>query len=396
MTRSNSPLIAIQTACDGLDRRMQAWNARVPTHMALAVVVGILGTLGSLFWFFTPTIIYHPPERIRDFAALCADPFTRDLTEPFLAYRILTPALAWALGLRGASGLALQYLALVGLLATVFALFRREAGNLPGLAAVAAIGSTFTVIWSSGYAGFPDSVSHACLALALLFRRPPAIAMALTLAGLNDERSFLAAPLIVLWHVYHRPDNRARCLLAQGTAAICAFVAVWLLRQSLTHGIVGPGIVRPELYGRIYEKVLLEGRPWDSTWGKFVFNVFMGFRWLWLLPVLGLLVPGGRSDRYILAASLVVMLIGSLSAATVADVSRSVGFLFPGLLLALSHLLRIRNFPRFHWTFALLMLQLFTPVFYHVGDWSGHCRPYPVEFVRLLTGIDPVDVVLRR
>ena len=389
-------MTALPPLLAAMEARLQASGVRLPARVLMALVIGLAGTVASLFWFFTPTILYHPPERIRDFAALCANPFTRDLTEPFLAYRIFTPALAWLLGLRGISGLALQYVALAGLLATVFALLRREAGNVAGLAAVAALGGTFTVIWSSGYAGFPDSVSHLFVALALLSRRPSVTFLTLTAAGLNDERAFLALPLVVLWQIYLTPDRVRRVLLAHGAAAVGAVIAVWFTRQALTHGLIGPGITRPTLYGRIHEKVLLSGQPWDSTWGKFSFNVFMAYRWLWLMPLLACIVPASTLQRRICVLALAVLVAGSLSTVIVADVSRSVGFLFPALLLALLHLLRTPGLSHWRWAAGLLLLQLLTPVFYHVGDWSGHCRPYPVEWIRLVTGIDPVDVVLRR
>jgi len=381
-------------AFDAVIARLAAAETTRRGRLGVALLVGTCATLASLFWYFNPTdLLYHPPARLDDFARQCAAPLTRDLVEPIIAYRIVTPIIAWLLGLRGVSGFVVQYLALIGALAVIHVVVRQQRGTAAGVLAAAAVASTFAAIWPLGYPGYPDAVTHLFVALALLPLGPAALMLCLTLAALNDERALMAFPLVALWHWTIGPRD-ARKLLTVGGALVVAGANYLFLRHALTVGWIGPGITPPEEYAKM-QSFVERFTPYNSNWPTFLWNVFCGFRWLWVLPFLAALSAPKHLPRYVAWLLLAYTLAAALPTLVVEDVSRSIGFLFPALLLAL---LFVSDMPlrlRRTLVVSLLALQLLTPVIYWVGTGGRNFRPYLVDFIHLVTGHHPANLIRR-
>ena len=94
--------------------------------------------------------------RLQDFLKLCANPFTRDLSEPFLAYRISVPVLAWILQLPPTVCTFIQLLFLIAAYAVLFRVVSKRTGN-PTFAVlvVAGLSLTFFAHWTNRWLGFP-------------------------------------------------------------------------------------------------------------------------------------------------------------------------------------------------------------------------------------------------
>ena len=384
-----------QTRVQNLNRWICHQEKTQSGRVGVALITGTLFSLLSMFLYFPPDFIESPPDRLKDFAAMCANPFARDLLEPILAYRITAPAIAWLLGLRGASGLIVQYGAIVLLLASVYLLLSRRIGSLPAILGVAAVSSSFTVIWPSSYPGYPDSVTHLLIALTLFTTKLPLVTLLCFLAMMNDERAILAWPLIVLWHVYDHPREVRPVLFRLLPAVAVSLVLVIGLRHALTVGWIGPGVQTPALYGQLYAQVILQLSPWGSTWTKFFFSIFMGYRWLWVLPVLVLLWSDNTLQKWFPILLLPYLALGALTAMAVGDVSRSTGYLFPGILLAILWTKRhVTANRQVRIVRAICLGQLITPVFYFVADWSRLHRPVAVEVIRAVTGFDVIHAIV--
>jgi hypothetical protein len=354
-------------------------------------------------WMLT-TFLYSPPfwvplagggpspSRIDDFNALCANPLARDLNEPILAYRVLTPALAWLLGLRGFSGVILQYLAIPATLGLVFHAMTRRGGRATALLATIGVACSYTILWTNTKPGFPDSITHLAVA-ALLVSNHRGLLILLTACGtLNDERFVLAIPFLLLWHA---TSGSLRGLVKEGAVPTAA-IALGLLiaagvRFALESGRIGPGIEVPELYAELGS---LERRGPHDGWTSYLVNVVMSYRWLWIVFVLALLGPARwNAARYGYVVSLVLVVIAS---AGVADVSRSIGFAFPAFLIAVCDLPRMGTRPN-RWLRPLVFLCLATPCF-HVNQAIGGKglnvqleRPLPFSILRAATGWDVLD-----
>jgi hypothetical protein len=384
---------ALGRAWEALCGRLERMS---PLRAALAA--GFLAWGVSTF-FYAPPFWLHlagggpNPSRVDDFIALCHDPLTRQLHEPILAYRITTPVLAWLLGLRGFSGVILQYAAIVATLALSFDVLAWRTDRRLALVVTLGIACSYTIIWTNTKPGFPDSVTHLAVALALCVANP-FFAAGLTLLGtLNDERFVLSIPFILLWHA----GPGSFCAMAGRTwKLLLGFAAglsgVVLVRHALTVGWIGPGISLPVVYQQMGQTGAAF-RPWEG-WRGYLVNIPLGYRALWVLPVYFLLrrqsPPAGAFKLLFLGA-----LIAALFACSfVGDVSRSVGFFYPALLLAAWQCHRTDPRRTLQVCGVSLLICLVLPAFHLVSGggavfWQ---RPLILSLLRAATGWDVLQL----
>jgi hypothetical protein len=333
--------------------------------------VGLSAWVLSMFMYFTP-LFYYPDMRTRwdAFLAMCANPVARDLSHPILYYRVTTPVIAWLLHLPGVTPIAIQYIAMVATLVLIYVAMARRTTAMMALATTIGLSLTFLTQWVNVFPTYPDSVTHAAVVLCLLYPRA-GLAFALTVAGtMNDERFVVAIPFILFWHLGWTGwraglIRHGRFLLGLGLG----LVVVLILRHALAVGWIGPGIATPETYVKIKTDSILAFQPYGSTWPKFAVSAFMGFRWIWLVPLafLATRIPGAHP--FAKPAYGLLLFAGALSCAVVLDVSRSIGFLFPAVLVAATELYRQRAewTVRLHgWVIALLLV---TPTCIFIGQW---------------------------
>jgi len=338
-----------------------------------------------------------PPSRVDDFIALSANPLTRDLHEPILAYRITTPLFAWLLGLRGFSGVILQYLAIPATLAAVYYAMAGRTTRRLALLSTLGLACTYTCIWTNTKPGFPDAVTHLAVAMLLISRHPFLILSATVLGTMNDERFVLSIPFLLMWHGNF---DSFRALLQSTRTPILVFVAglgiVFALRYSLTNGIIGPGIERPEVYDEFAGKTssILQITPHDG-WTQYWCNVLMSYRFLWIVFPLALLSMRHWTVRLLFTASVILVLAG---AGFVADVSRSIGFAFPAFLLAVTAMSQRIVRPARLLAVAV-GLCLVTPSFHVTVTQPDSAlniqleRPLPFSLIRAYSGWDVMDLV---
>jgi len=309
---------------------------------------GLLSALmiGLAIWLFGICIKFpyvlltaNPyPSRLDDFLKLCANPFARDLNVQYLAYRIIVPVIAWITHLPATVCTFIQLPFLIVTYAVLFRVVQKRTQD-PAFAVlvVAGLSLTFFAHWTNSYFGFPDSFSHLCSALALASANPIVLMFTCILGTLNDERWIFSIPFIVYWHssACAKIDVLNWLEALRASAFITAgLICVVVIRHALTVGWIGPGIAEPELYKEYASFSIADLHPYHSTWVLYILNVAMGFGWYWFVmlrtlgqqlfsrvPVAGLLFGGG-------------LLFGSLASMLVEDVSRSVGFLFLGLIIA--------------------------------------------------------------
>jgi hypothetical protein len=358
---------------------------------------------GMVAWILT-TFLYSPPfwvplagggpapARIDDFNALCANPLARDLNEPILAYRILTPALAWLLGLRGFSGVILQYLAIPATLGLVFHAVSGRSGRSTALLATIGVACSYATIWTNTKPGFPDSITHLAVASLLVSNQRGLLVLMSACGTLNDERFVLAVPFILLWHA---SSGSLLGLVKEGAAPAASILfgllIAALVRFALESGRIGPGIEIPELYDELGS---LERRGPHDGWSSYLVNVVMSYRWLWLVFVFALVrAAPWNAARSLYVLSLVLVVIAS---GGVADVSRSIGFAYPAFLIAVCDLPRIGSRPN-RWLLPLVLSCLATPCFHVNQAVEGKGlnlqleRPLPFSILRAATGWDVLD-----
>lgn len=362
---------------------------------AAALLVGVIAALLAVFISFPGTILYHPlfGSRISDTLRLSHDIFDRDLQEDILAYRIVVPLLSGWTGTNRPWLLVVvfQWATIVLALAISFLAIARRMGKDGVRFAwplTLALGLSFFTFWSYYGSGSFDAVTQLTLALALLISRPWPLALLALVGTLNDERFLIAAPFIVLWHAQGtRIRELVRSTWPRIAALLLALGAIAFFRHGLTSEPWGKPMLVPKVYQLIWQDAILGLKPYGTHsrttgWLVFLVNVFMSFRWLWWVVLAFLLTPlpnVSRTFKFLFAGALVAAV---LSTATVMDVARSVGFLFPAILLAAVHWIPANSLRAARQLWWLLLLLIVTPVFCINGNLPAFWLPLPLEAAR--------------
>ncbi len=176
-----------------------------------SIIIGFISWVFSIL-LFSPRLTLFLGEgsgttRRDVILAQCIDPFAKNLKEPILAYRIIQPSIAKALGwcgerreilaLMGSPGIA--YIALIlTLIILNFALKKRFSNSL-SLLATFGLATTHLTQWVNTHWGHPDSLTFLPISLLMISRHPILIIIGTSIGCLNDERIILSLPFILLW-----------------------------------------------------------------------------------------------------------------------------------------------------------------------------------------------------
>ena len=214
--------------------------------------------------------------------------------------------------------------------------------------------------WTDPRGNF-DAAAVLLLLVAMLVRKPPLILVGALAATFVDERAFIVAPLVALWHLLRDDDPRQpkamRDLAWVPALTVVAAMAAHLVIRSWLKARYGVG----EGQNRS------PGDPWTQL-NNYPNGIWGALEGYWLVALAGLATMW-RSGRRLLAtgASLVIgvtLLVG----VSVFDISRSVGFIFPIVPVAL---LAMRPVER-SWKESLLWVaaavSLLWPLLYAADD----------------------------
>lgn len=343
-----------------------------------AVVVGCMVAVGAfLLYSPPPTLWLYPPVRLEDFAKLCAWPLARNLSSIHVGYRITTPVIAWLLGLRGSQGVILQYLGNIAAFSIIYVALRRRTDSRIAFLSTAALGTTMVAHVSNEWMGYPDSVTNLCVALSMLSPHPLALGAMAVFGALNDEKFLLSVPFILVWHLAGGSftDSVRRSIRMLG-GLTCGFVVVLAVRLSLERGIIGPGLPATGIGGGV------GGSPWSYV----LLGAFFGLRWLWVIPVLTLVLLRHTKSYWAAIATAAFLVLGccGLRVKINLDFSRSAAALFPAVLVGVKLL-----FDNYKWATARIIVPVFlacllTPQLNIIGDtWIEWIRPLPLSLIRV-------------
>ena len=385
--------------------------------LALALAMGFLIWGYEMFWKF-PQGLYHIEHnpRLGDFLDLCENPFQRNLQEPILAYRMTIPLFAWLLNLSPQFCASLGFLCLIAAYGVLWlALYRRSSATYATLLSLT-LSQTFFGHWSNRWIGVPDSLTHLCAALALLTRNPILLAVLVVAGMMNDERFIFSVPLIIWWHIWDKKNDESafqdettseairRNLFQHKEVIIGLLIGLGLtfaLRYALTVGLIGPGIVKPDVYLQMQDQVKsgFSWRPYFSTWPLFAINVTLAWSWMWFYGFTFFRDTRKTWGLAVMLAWVAYLLAGLLASSLVVDVSRSVGFLFLFLLVgALSDYAASPEKASKH-VWILLVLMTLIPSLYYTGPSGAVFIPYPIdqlnEWSRNHYGLDTFQMLKR-
>ena len=361
-----------------------------------SIIVGFFSWLFSIF-LFSPRLTLFLGEgsgttRRDELLAQCIDPFTKNLKEPILAYRIIQPSIAKALGwcgerreilaLMGSPGIA--YIALILTLAIFHFSLRQRFSNNLSLLVTFSLATTQVTQWVNTHWGHPDSLSFLPISLLMISRQPILIVVANLIGFLNDERMILSLPFIFLWWwpVKKSWKESFKNLFPIIFYSFIGIAIALLIRIFLQQGLIGPGLNESSDY---FNKLNTFSRIFDpSNWFGFLVMVFLGFRWLWTIPILGLIVLIKRKLSIRMFIFIFSSAISILFTFTVSDVSRSCAFFFPMIPVAIEIIKDHSGWPESKlklWISLIIGLNVLTPALKMYGIPSDWLSTNPLEWV---------------
>jgi hypothetical protein len=364
------------------DTRIAGWEGRFG-RAGTAVAVALVVQATSFFFYshhFRP--LYKFNERLTEsYGPLCADPFTHaPIGEPQVRHRILGPLIAYAVGLRGVSGVAVLPAAVTVFLILLYLFARRWLPPASAVGAVLLMATTPVVIFSQTGLGYPDVLGHIALLLCLMTATAWPVVPILFLGMLGDERCAAAFPLVVLWHFWADPREvrwrRAVARVVAAAVAVAAWVAVYRWIQLEFVGPSGGD-------NRSFAQTVLSGH-WLKEGLPFVpLGMYFALRAAWLFPAMFTVVWwAGRAPIAtrvgVLAAYWAAVGVALGQGVLVVDVSRCVALCWPGVIIALRHLYHEMPVAARHWLAAAVVLNLFTPNYNVFGRFIQPIMPLPI------------------
>jgi len=339
-------LIVIEDKINRLLERFNAFAAHFG-EWKISICIAVSAWLLSIIFYppadidFNNHYCFNTHTRLNDFLKLSADPFDRGLNEPIVAYRIITPLFAWLFGLKDFWAVSIQYIALVLAIIFIYKAVARRTDNAVALLACFILSLTYLTHWTNQYPGFPDSVTHLASIITMLAPSFWLAWVGSAVGLLNDERFILAVPFILLWHLNIRHESiKLKEVVKPLFGFLVGIACVLIIRHMLATGIIGPGIERPDEYHSIL-KHLLAFDPALPSWPRFLIGIFWGFKFAWIIVFLSVYKGWQKYPRWIMSIFGLFLFSASMSTMLVWDVSRSVAFFFPSIILATQLLYQI-------------------------------------------------------
>ncbi|MGQ9733306.1 MAG: hypothetical protein ACUVX8_18775 [Candidatus Zipacnadales bacterium] len=295
-----------------------------------------------------------------------------------LTWRLTVPLIAHFLKLDVAGALLLQFAAGVLLLYFVCGIAHEVTGNRV-TSALVTLGVASIYAGTTSFAelrGIFDGVALALMAGAMFFDNPLAVGGGLFLAYWTDERALVASPLVFMYHLI-RGVKRHSSSISIPLVVLMTWLVYGAVRAYLTwqlrwvNSIGGMG-----LFYFLRQINLLP------------FGIWTGLEGEWLFVLLALLVLfRKRAWSLLLAFGFSILLVIAVSLSVV-DITRSMAYLLPALLVALSVLARIESEADLRvYAAVAFLLSLAWPGYYAGGRstiWWQY--PLPIQLLRWVLG----------
>jgi hypothetical protein len=380
----NIPIAVDRTLTDWLSA-FDIFAQRHPRPV-VALLVGFAVWFLSIFLYAPPLWQVSKLSRLADFLSQSANPLTRHLAEPILAYRITTPVIAWILQLRGLNAFAIQYVAHIFTFSIIYLVLERRAGRSTALLTCLAISLTYVTQWPNTHPGYSDAVTHLAIAITLFSPNFGVVALSTILGMLNDERFVLAMPFVFFWHA---ASPKLMTAIRENVGLLSAFLiglfVVSIVRHALTVGWIGEGIVVPKLYSQIVDEAILQFRPFGSTWSNFFISVLLSFRWVWILPLIAFTRFRKGDPPWLIVGTWGCVFLAVLSAVTVWDVARSIAFIFPVVVTSVWWIDKNKQLLSNRLLASVIALCIVTPGMGYYGGVNKLRFFYPLPLVLIRT-----------
>jgi hypothetical protein len=336
---------------------------RCGTYFSALIVSLILLCIAVVY--VTPA--FTPMQLGRGYASLSVSPF--DFSEQNnLRYRILSPFLAYCIGLRGVLyiifPLAISWL----FLAVLYNYLRKAQDALVSLFITMFICFSTPILFLLHFAGYVDITSYFLILLIIIYIKKPVLwIVLLALLLLNHDSNLFILPA-VLFVRYLQVAGQPRAFMKIIVGLGIALIPFYLYRRYIDH--VSPVDYNADMYiSQITDNI-------KSIAAYFPIGFFYAFKLFWVFPLLAIYYYWKQKDRQqlVLFALILMGALGQLLLAS--DTSRLIGLAFPMVIVAAVKVKEQWGTERFlKFSFYLILLNFLIP-HYYVGQ-SVMIRFYP-------------------
>ena len=375
----------LQTASE-LIKKINSKISLMLTGMHWLIKVTLFALLLSLF-FASPDFTSDPSDistkRATAVAAQIEDlQLFWETSEPTNAmFRITVPLIASVLGIGLKGTLVLQFLTGILIFLLVGSLVERETGNR----LIAFYATLLVALIYPGTAAFLesryyfDSFAYLFLLAALWFRSPVSIGFLVLLAGFTDERALIASGFVFLWWTITEGGDYSRFKSFFNKRSVAVVIALFVyigIRLFLqNHYVI-------QTWSEARSEFLLFDQINNSVSG-----IWSGLEAGWLLVCLAIIAMVIKKRWLALSVFVVVIAVQIVAALAVVDITRSMGYLLPSILVAILILFKeqevnLKTYVMFACFVSLIALN------YGVGGKSSIWLfyPLPIQLLRFVMG----------
>jgi hypothetical protein len=300
------------------------------------------------------------------------------LHEPILARRLTLPVAAHLLHLANRGIIAIPIVCNFLTLVLLYCELTLAMNESFAFLSVMLLSLTTMTIIGNTWLGMPDPISN-LLGVACMASETPALVAVYSFFGLmNDERFTLIIPFFLLWKIKDRINIGGvwRRLAPFGVSVTIAILAT---------GLVQFLVVRDAVPLSVYRRITAEVWQQHAVYPLYVpLAIFFGFRWAWWLPVYLAGAITRTRPKILWVVVLLLIACESASAMAVGDMTRSMGQVFPGFILVIYALYKLRPDVLLRWLPVTILAMAITPML----DFSAiYCFPrysIPVILIRRL------------
>lgn len=364
------------TLYEHLNRFVAAGEARFGRWGWVFIVVVLL-MLAASFYVRPGTNYYGHGV---NFEALSRNPL--DLRNGnLLGYRVMTPFLAYLIGLRGKSFILLNLVFAGVTIGAVYRYFRGRSDQ-PGDALFGALCLTFSsvVLVTIYYAGFCDALTYLALFLMWRWRSRPLVFYPLLLVGVLNHESVL---FTIPWYAYLKLGDAPRksVVLAElliGLGAV--LVAYYLFRRWISLG--GEIGLTSGAYLRSFT-----ADPLSAVKRAYLFywvGLFSVFKLLWVFPIAAasaMWKNGRRRDVY---GMFILMACAVSQLALAYDTTRMLTLGFMVLIVSLEYFFTTGAYRFRQWAPWVLIGNLLVPQLYTAANIIEIMQSIPATLLRMI------------
>jgi hypothetical protein len=333
-------------------------------YFAALVIALILLFIAAIY--VTPALA--PMQLGRGYAKLSENPF--DFSEQNnLRFRILTPLLAFCIGLRGSLYIIFPLIISLTFLSTIYFNFRKKQSPLESILITMLICFSSPILFLLHFAGYVDITSYLLIFLITIFIKKPLgwIPLLCLLIFNHDSNIFIIPFVLYLYHI--NTINKYKTLLYGLASVVTVLVLYYIYRNYINE--TSPVEYNFEMYrSNIYENL-------KAIFPYFTVGFFYSFKLFWIFPIVAFYyyLKEKNMQQLLLYSLIIVCALSQLIVAS--DTSRLIGLAFPIILFASSKVKEEWGKELFiKRTFYLIVLNFLVPQFY-VGQ-SVMIRFYPL------------------